>query len=161
MLGANATMRMPREPLTRPITIQGRRMPSGEVVRSLILPKNGFATMANRAAIPVTTAKLFGACSIPTSELTFNARVTSRGARNSRLVLMNAKVYSEMNPHPLRLASADSCSNPASATVPVLESVQPGGGGQIRVGAGSAPPGTGDVGHRGTIPSRGSRRRRC
>jgi hypothetical protein len=26
--------------------------------------------MANRAAIPVTTAKLFGACSIPTSELT-------------------------------------------------------------------------------------------
>jgi hypothetical protein len=43
--------------------------------------------------------------------------VTSRGARNSRLVLMNAKVYSEMNPHPIRLASADSCSSPASATV--------------------------------------------
>jgi hypothetical protein len=65
----------------------------------------------------VTTAKLFGACSIPTSELTFDAKVTSRGVRNSRLVLMNAKVYSEMNPHPIRLASADSYSSPASATV--------------------------------------------
>ena len=42
--------------------------------------------------MPVTTDKLFGACSIPTSELTFNAKVTSRGARNTRLVLMNAKV---------------------------------------------------------------------
>jgi hypothetical protein len=97
----------------------------------------------------VTTAKLFGACPIPTSELTFNAKVTSRGARNSRLVLMNAKVYSEMNPHPIRLASADSCSSPASATVRYSNpSSQPGGGGQIRVGAGSAPPGTGNVGHR-------------
>jgi hypothetical protein len=67
-------------------------MPSREVVRSLSLPKNGFPTMASRAAIPVTTARLWGACSIPTSELTFNAKVTSRGARNSRLVLMNASV---------------------------------------------------------------------
>lgn len=40
----------------------------------------------------MTTAKLLGACSIPTSELTFNAKVTSRGARNSRLVLMYANV---------------------------------------------------------------------
>jgi hypothetical protein len=74
MLGANATVRMPREPPTRPITIQGRRMPSGDVVRSLSLPKNGFPTIANRAPTPVTTARLLGACSIPTSELTFNAR---------------------------------------------------------------------------------------
>jgi len=75
-------------------------MPSGEVVRSLSLPKNGFPTMASRAPVPVTTARLLGACSIPTSELTFRAKVTSSGARNSRLVLMNASVYSEMNPHP-------------------------------------------------------------
>jgi hypothetical protein len=37
--------------------------------------------------------------------LTFKARVTSRGARNSRLVLMNARVYSAMNPHPTRWAA--------------------------------------------------------
>jgi hypothetical protein len=91
-------MRMPREPLTRPITIQGRRMPSRDEVRSLILPKNGFPTIANRAPIPVTTAKLLGACSIPTSELTFNAKVTSSGARNTRQLLMNANVYRAMNP---------------------------------------------------------------
>jgi hypothetical protein len=112
MLGANATMRMPSEPPTRPITIQGRRMPSRDVVRSLILPKNGFPTIANRAPVPVTTAKLLGACSIPTSEFTFNARVTSRGARNSRL-LMNANVYSAMYPHPTRRAATDSPSSPA------------------------------------------------
>jgi hypothetical protein len=67
-------------------------MPHGEVVRSLSLPKNGFPTMANRAPTPVTSARLVGARSIPTSELTFKAKVTSRGARNSRLVLMNASV---------------------------------------------------------------------
>jgi hypothetical protein len=92
MLGTNATVRMPSEPPTRPITIQGRRMPSGEEVRSLSLPKNGFPTIANRAPVPVTNAKLSGACSIPTSELTFKAKVTSRGARNTRLVLMYANV---------------------------------------------------------------------
>lgn len=66
-------------------------------MRSLILPTKGFPTIANRAPIPVTTAKLLGACSIPTSELTFNARVTSSGARNSRLVLMYASVQSSGN----------------------------------------------------------------
>jgi hypothetical protein len=116
MLGANATVRMPSEPPTRPITIQGRRMPSRDVVRSLSVPKNGFPTMANRAPIPVTTARLLGACSIPTSELTFKAKVTSSGARNSRLVLMNASVYSAMNPHPTRRAPADPPSGPASAS---------------------------------------------
>jgi hypothetical protein len=92
-------------------------MPSREVVRSLSLPKTGFPTMANRAPVPVTNAKLPGACSIPTSELTFNASVTSRGARNSRLVLMNANVYSAMNPHPTRPAVADSPSRPAVAGI--------------------------------------------
>ena len=86
-------------------------------MRSLILPKNGFPTIANRAPIPVTNARLLGAWSIPTSELTFKAKVTSRGARNSRLVLMNAKVYSAMNPHPTRCATADAPSSPASAAV--------------------------------------------
>lgn len=110
-------MRMPREPLTRPITIQGRRMPSRDEVRSLILPKNGFPTIANRAPIPVTTAKLLSACSIPTSELTFNAKVTSSGARNTRQLLMNANVYRAMNPHPTRCAAADFRSSAASAAV--------------------------------------------
>jgi hypothetical protein len=104
-LGASATVRMPSEPPARPITIQGRRMPHREVVRSLSLPKNGFPTMASRAPIPVTSAKLLGACSMPTSELTFKAKVTSRGARNSRLVLMYANVYREMKPHPTRWAA--------------------------------------------------------
>ena len=102
MLGASATMRMPREPPARPVTIQGLRMPSGDAVRSLIRPKNGLPTMASRAPIPATSARLFGARSIPTSEFTFKAKVTSRGAMNSRLVLMYASVYSEMKPHPTR-----------------------------------------------------------
>ena len=42
MFGAIATRRIPSEPPTRPITIQGRRMPNREVVRSLSLPNNGF-----------------------------------------------------------------------------------------------------------------------
>ena len=98
MLGANATTRMPSEPPTRPMIIHGRRMPSGDAVRSLILPKNGLPTIASRAPIPATSARLFGARSIPTSESTFKARVTSKGARNSRLVLMYASVYSEIKP---------------------------------------------------------------
>jgi hypothetical protein len=67
----------------------------------------------------VTTARLLGAWSIPTSELTFSAKVTSRGARNNRLVLMNAKVYSEMNPppDPARLGRGR-----------LLQPVQPGAG---------------------------------
>ena len=108
MLGASATTRMPREPPTRPMTIQGRRMPSRDEVRSLILPKNGLANIASRAPTPATSARLFGACSIPTSELTFNAKVTSRGARNSRLVPMYASAYSEMKPHPTRVRCRDS-----------------------------------------------------
>ena len=117
MLGANATMRMPTEPPIRPVTIHGRRMPSGDAVRSLILPKNGLAAMANRAPIAATSARLFGACLIPTSESTFNAKVTSKGARNRREVLMYANVYSEMKPHPTRCAPGGSGSSAASAAV--------------------------------------------
>ena len=70
------------------MTIHGRRMPQRDEVRSLSLPKNGLATIASRAPTPATSDRLFGAWSVPTSELTFSARVTSSGARNSRQVLM-------------------------------------------------------------------------
>jgi hypothetical protein len=117
MLGASAIMRMPREPPARPVIIHGRRMPSRDAVRSLIRPKNGLPTMATRAPIPATSAKLPGACLIPTSESTFSAKVTSTGARNRREVLMYASVYSEMKPHPTRRAPDGSGSSAASAAV--------------------------------------------
>jgi hypothetical protein len=117
MLGANATMRMPTEPPTRPVTIHGRRMPSRDEVRSLIRPKNGLPNIATRAPIPATSARLLGARSIPTSESTFNAKVSSTGARNRRLVLMYANVYSEMKPQPTRRAPGGSGSSAASAAV--------------------------------------------
>jgi len=78
--GASATMRMPSEPPTRPMTIQGRRMPSCDEVRSLILPKNGLPSMASRAPVPATSARLSGARSIPTSESTFNPRARKHRA---------------------------------------------------------------------------------
>jgi hypothetical protein len=53
------------EPPTWPITIHGRRMPAHDAVPSLILPKNGLPTMASRAPVPATSAKLSGARSIP------------------------------------------------------------------------------------------------
>jgi hypothetical protein len=62
------------------------------VVRSLIRPKNGFPMIVNRAPVPATSDKLSGARSVPTSEFTLRASVTSSGARNSRLVLRNANV---------------------------------------------------------------------
>ena len=88
MLGATATTRIPSDPPSRPITIQGRRMPEGEVVRSLSLPKNGLANMARNAPTPATSERLLGARSVPTSALTFNDRLTSSGARKSRMVPM-------------------------------------------------------------------------
>ena len=107
---------MPREPPTSPVIIHGRRIPSGDAVRSLSLPKNGLATIASRAPVPATSARLPGARPIPTSESTFNAKVTSKGARNSRLVLIYASVYSEMKPHPTRCAAfGGSGSSAASA----------------------------------------------
>ena len=105
--GANATMRMPSEPPTRPMTIHGRRMPSRDDVRSLSLPKKGLPTMATTAPIPATSAKRPGASSSPTSELIFSASVTSRGAMNSSDVLMTANAYSAMNRHPTGCIVAD------------------------------------------------------
>ena len=83
VLGARATTRMPRLPAVRPATIQGRRMPHADVVRSLSLPKNGLATIASREPTLVTRASRPGAASVPTRSLTFNARETRSGARNS------------------------------------------------------------------------------
>src|SRR4051794_38029482 len=91
-VGANATTRIPTEPPSRPMTIHGRRIPHEEAVRSLILPKKGFPAIVNRAPVPATSDRLFGARSVPTSEFTLRANVTRRGARNSRLVLRNANV---------------------------------------------------------------------
>ena len=59
MLGATPQP-MPMHPPIRPMTIHGRRMPNRDAVRSLIRPKNGFPTMATRAPIPATSAKLSG-----------------------------------------------------------------------------------------------------
>ena len=131
MLGATATTRTPREPPARPMIIQGRRMPSRDEVRSLIRPKNGLANIASRAPIPVTSARLFGARSIPTSELIFKARLTSRGARNSRMVPMYANAYSEMNPHPTRCATGgDSGLGAVSAAVRSCDRSSPAVGGR-------------------------------
>jgi hypothetical protein len=79
---------MPSEPPATPITIQGRRMPSSEEVRSLSRPKNGFANIASSEPTPATRARLFGARSVPTSELIFSARVTSSGAMSIRQLLV-------------------------------------------------------------------------
>ena len=92
MLGANETIATPRVPPIRPMTIHGRRIPSRDVVRSLILPKNGLPKMDTKAPIPATSARLLGACLMPTSALTRKGSVTSIGARKTRLVLMNANV---------------------------------------------------------------------
>ena len=106
MVGASATTRMPSEPPIRPMTIHGRRMPSRDEVRSLIRPKNGLPNSDTRAPTPVTSDRLFGARSVPTSELTFSARLTSAGARNTRQVLMYASAYRAMKPQPTRRTAA-------------------------------------------------------
>src|SRR3712207_5693651 len=106
MLGANATTRTPSEPPSRPVTIHGRRMPRGEEVRSLSLPKNGLATMATRPPTPVTSARPSGARSAPRNELIFSARVTRRGATSTRHVPVNAAAYSHTKRGPTRWAGA-------------------------------------------------------
>ena len=85
--------------------------------------------------------------SIPTSELTFNAKVTSRGAMNSREVLMNASVYSEMKPHPTRCAAGDSGSSAASAAVRYFNPSSPAVGRQPRAAGRGAALRPGNVGH--------------
>ena len=67
MLGANETIATPTVPPTTPMTIHGRRMPSRDVVRSLIRPKNGLPNIATKAPMPATSARLPGACLMPTS----------------------------------------------------------------------------------------------
>ena len=59
---------------------------------------------------------------------------------------MYASVYSEMKPHPTRCAAGDSGSSAASVRS-VLQSVQPGGGRQMRAGGAGYCPGTGNAGH--------------
>ena len=54
-------------PPTRPIIIQGRRIPNRDVVRSLSRPKSGLPTSATRLPSPVTRPRLAGARSIPTN----------------------------------------------------------------------------------------------
>ena len=139
MLGASATIPTPREPPARPVTIHGRRMPSGDAVRSLIRPKNGLATMASRAPTPATSARLAGACLIPTSESTFKAKVTSKGARNSRLVLMYASVYREMKPHPTGTPRVRGAPAQASAAVWYVSPSSPAAGIRYGGAAGALP----------------------
>ncbi len=105
--------------------------------------------MARRAPIPATSARLFGARSIPTSALTFNAKVTSRGARNSRQVPMYASVYREMKPQPTRCTAGASGAIAASAGDPYANP-SPAMGGRCGSAVGSAPPG-GETS--GTVPS--------
>ncbi len=117
MFGATATSRTPRQPPTRPMTIHGRRIPNRDVVRSLILPKNRFPNIATSAPTPATSARLSGAFSIPTRAFTFNGIVTNRGARKTRLVLMNANTYRAMNIRPTRCDAYDSSGRTALGDV--------------------------------------------
>ena len=71
--------------------------------------------MANSEPVPVTRAKLFGARSMPTSELTFKAKVTRSGAISTRVLPRYANAYSAMKPHPTRRNAGDSGTNEASA----------------------------------------------
>src|SRR5207249_6198254 len=105
------------EPPTGPVASRGRRVRSGGGVRSRMLAKGGLGGGGGGAAVAGTGARLFGASLIPTSVLTFNGKVTSRGGRKSRLVLMNANVYREMKPHPTRCFPATPSCGPASAGI--------------------------------------------
>jgi hypothetical protein len=102
-------------------------MPSCDVVRSLSLPKKRLLTIASREPVAVTSARLFGASSVPTSAWIFNARVTSTGARSIRIEPMYADVYSEMNRQPTRSTALDPGSGGAGGGV-VLRG-RPGGRG--------------------------------
>src|SRR3712207_3625383 len=82
-------------------------MPRRDEVRSLSLPKNGLATMATRPPTPVTIARPSGARSAPTSESTFRARVTRRGATSTRHVPVNAAAYSQTKRRPTRWVGAE------------------------------------------------------
>ena len=59
-----------------------------EAVRSLSRPNTGAANRASSPPTPVTRARPCGACSAPTSDRIFSARVTSRGAISISATLM-------------------------------------------------------------------------
>ncbi len=99
-LDAMATVMMPMVPPARPTSIQGRRLPRREVVRSLSRPKKGLLTSANSEPAPVIRARLRGARSMPTSSLTLRASVTSSGARNSSAPPAYDNVYRAMKHGP-------------------------------------------------------------
>jgi len=85
----------------------------------LVLPKNGLPTIAIRAPIPATRARLLpGARSIPTSELIFSASVTGKGASSTRMVDMYAAVQRAMKTHPTRSAAAGAGGETSVITVP-------------------------------------------
>ncbi len=146
MLGANATTMMPPEPPTRPMTIHGRLIPNRDDVRSLSLPKHGLPTIATSAPMAATSARLSGARLMPTSELTFSAKVTSKGAMNTRQVLMYARVYSEMNRHPTRLAAGGPGPIAPPAAVGYGQASSPTVGGSRRSLVAGRPPGPGTSG---------------
>jgi hypothetical protein len=100
MLGAVATTRVPAAPTTNPVTIQGRRIPARDVVRSLSRPNSGLATMDSSDPMPATMARLRGAASMPTRSLTFKASDTSSGARNSREPPVEDSPYRVMKAQP-------------------------------------------------------------
>ena len=67
-------------------------MPNRDVVRSLSCPKAGLAKIDSSDPTPATRARLAGARSVPTSEFTLSANVTSNGAMSIRQLLMKANV---------------------------------------------------------------------
>ncbi len=89
--------------------IQGRRMPSRQEVRSLNLPKSGLHTMASKAPTPATRERLFGARSIPTSELTFNAlseMQLSHTAQSTSAVFDDPNLVGSAGPVPVMRSAA-------------------------------------------------------
>lgn len=99
---------MPTDPPARPITIQGRRIPHRDEVRSLSLPLSGLPNIATSEPTPATTAKLPGACLMPTRESIFSASVTSNGEISSRMQPMNAAVYRAMKVQVTRCTATSS-----------------------------------------------------
>ena len=58
--------------------------------------------MDTREPVAAMSERLFGARSVPTSELTFNARVTRSGAIRTSVVAKYAAAYDAMNARPTR-----------------------------------------------------------
>ena len=88
-------------------------MPNREVVRSLSRPKKGLPTIATNDPVAAISDRLFGARSVPTSELTFNASVTSSGAIRTSVVAKYAAAYTAMNVQPTERVAARSDPSPS------------------------------------------------